>query len=292
MENTATRLALTALRSLRAGGIQRLGETLLDVYAPRLCCFCALPCRPIAAHDGADRAAFDAASAICSACFHALERNTDACPYCALPHSFGARCPECFEPRGLETRGPDLQRLKSRRLPCRVIAPFVYDANIAYFLRRWKFEKQRYLSDTAAIMLLNSTIDANLYDSALATPLHWQRHLLRGFNQSDDLLRAAARRSPELGSLHRRSRHAPRLRRCRATNKQSLAGRRERRRNLAGAFQVDGRFHGESVLIVDDVCTTGETARAMSRALLEAGAGEVTLLCLARTPSNLPVAAV
>ena len=118
----------------------------------------------------------------------------------------------------------------------------------------------------------------------MPTPLHWSRGLERGFNQSKDLLEAMAKKNALLREPLRRSRGAPRLIRCRATPKQSLATRAERQRNLAGAFRVRGHLGGKTVLIIDDVCTTGATAAAMTHALQDAGAGDVTLWCIARTP--------
>ena len=58
----------------------------------------------------------------------------------------------------------------------------------------------------------------------------------------------------------------------------------ERRRNVEGAFAVRGRggVAGRVVTVVDDVVTTGATARACARALVSAGAAEVRLLTVAR----------
>ncbi|MEE4279507.1 MAG: ComF family protein [Halieaceae bacterium] len=246
--------------------LQRVGSLLLDTYAPLLCLFCDLP---FDAGATSQQSCSASRAAICPDCFADLLRNGGACPHCALPDCHGALCPEC---------------LGSRRLPCRVLAPFVYDSNIAFLLRRWKYEGQRSLCETAAALLLIQHLDVTGDFVALATPLHWRRRMGRGFNQSEDLLSAAARRHSGLNAAQQRGRRGPQLRRCRATTKQSLIRRRERQRNLDTAFEVDGRFRGEHVFLVDDVCTTGETARAMTRALHRAGAGKVTLLCLARTP--------
>ncbi|MEM1187016.1 MAG: hypothetical protein AAGI72_00740 [Pseudomonadota bacterium] len=169
-------------------------------------------------------------------------------------------------------------------MPCRVIAPFIYDQAIAYLMRRWKFDKQRGLATIAAELALFSSNSCEVDQLILPMPLHWRRQLERGFNQSKDLLDAMAKRHPFLFKHRPRTRDAPRLTRCRATPKQSLATREERQRNLAGAFHVRGDLAGRPVLVIDDVCTTGATAAAVTHALHAAGAGPVTLWCVARTP--------
>ena len=56
----------------------------------------------------------------------------------------------------------------------------------------------------------------------------------------------------------------------------------DRADNVEGAFEAAGRLQGEAVLLVDDVLTTGATARAATAALRSAGAGRVEVLTLAR----------
>ncbi|WP_439106331.1 ComF family protein [Congregibacter sp.] len=162
-------------------------------------------------------------------------------------------------------------------------AAYEYDAALAYFMYRWKYIGEQRLSATAAKLLLNVDICIKNADIVLATPLHWQRQLRRGFNQSEDLLRAlCGLRS----SLEPTPKKIAKLSRHKATKAQARATRSERLENLSGAFTIQGNVSGCSVAIVDDVCTTGATGNAMARVLLDAGASEVHLYCLARTPSR------
>jgi predicted amidophosphoribosyltransferase len=75
-----------------------------------------------------------------------------------------------------------------------------------------------------------------------------------------------------------------------ATPSQAELGRRERQRNLRGAFMVAPAqrawLQGREVMLVDDVMTTGATAREAASTLLRAGAAAVDLWVLARTPPN------
>ena len=62
--------------------------------------------------------------------------------------------------------------------------------------------------------------------------------------------------------------------------------RKERRKNLKGAFEAKKSFSGMRVLLVDDVMTTGSTADECSRVLLRAGAEDVSVVTLARAKSD------
>jgi predicted amidophosphoribosyltransferase len=66
---------------------------------------------------------------------------------------------------------------------------------------------------------------------------------------------------------------------------QQALGKRARRANLRGAFACERDFAGARVAIVDDVFTTGSTVQAVAEVLLRAGAREVDVWVVARTPA-------
>ena len=113
-------------------------------------------------------------------------------------------------------------------------------------------------------------------DVVLPIPLHWWRRVKRGFNQSEYLSRAVAAR---LGIEHRPSW----LKRIRPTPSQTTLTPSARRTNLRGAFRAGRRatLAGQSVLLIDDVLTTGSTAHEAARALRAAGAARVCVAVLA-----------
>ncbi len=122
-------------------------------------------------------------------------------------------------------------------------------------------------------------------DTVVPVPLHPRRFRRRGFNQAWLLLRHwptfsdTPGRPP--GQLHFQK---AALVRCRSTRPQTGLGRQERLSNLEGAFAlapgttVDGR----TVLLVDDVMTTGTTVDECARVLRAAGARSVEVLTVAR----------
>lgn len=118
----------------------------------------------------------------------------------------------------------------------------------------------------------------------IPVPLHRSKYAERGFNQARALavhaLRALARSHPAWKLTL-----APRtLMRLRATGTQAGLTPRQRRRNVRGAFQVADAtaVKGRHVLLVDDILTTGATARAASKTLKRAGAATVWVATLAR----------
>lgn len=116
-------------------------------------------------------------------------------------------------------------------------------------------------------------------DIVVPVPLHRRRFFSRRFNQSAELARALVRLT-DLG-------YAPEaLVRQRVTRQQVGLGAREREANVRGAFTVPREkkavVEGRSVILVDDVYTTGATAKAATRALLRAGASAVDVLTFAR----------
>ncbi len=111
---------------------------------------------------------------------------------------------------------------------------------------------------------------------ALAVPLHPERVRARGFNQSELLATELSRRMG-LG------RPPGQLARTRATPPQVGHDRLWRQNNVRGAFSWQGPdLAGRSILIVDDVATTGATLEACADALKAGGAGSVIGAAVAR----------
>ncbi len=117
----------------------------------------------------------------------------------------------------------------------------------------------------------------NLPDLAMPVPMHWRRRIWQGYNHAGLLAGAvAAELDLPLGDE---------LVRVRNTPPQTSLSRTRRIENLHGAFGVTSKANltGATVLLVDDVTTTGATANEAARTLLEAGASKVILAVVAKT---------
>lgn len=142
------------------------------------------------------------------------------------------------------------------------------DQPLAPLFARWLSRAARPLLDEA--------------DAVVPVPLHPSRLLARRFNQAAEIARPLARAErldylPD--ALVRRTR----------TASQGGLGFRRRHQNVKGVFSVPdarrARLRGRHILLVDDVLTTGATAEACARALLDAGARAVDLAVVARVQS-------
>lgn len=66
----------------------------------------------------------------------------------------------------------------------------------------------------------------------------------------------------------------------------ALLNKEERRKNIKGLYDFRGTLKNQTVLLIDDIVTTGETLRACAAELKKAGAGEIYCLAIARTDVN------
>jgi ComF family protein len=138
-----------------------------------------------------------------------------------------------------------------------------------------KYGNLRVLSPLMASLMVES-LEGAPFDVIVPVPLHPRRERNRGYNQAELLARGIA---AEVG-VYCESNCLARMRNTPA--QVGLEGMEARRSNVANAFQARRRFDGQSVLVVDDVCTTGATLEACGLALKAAGAIAVRGIVFAR----------
>lgn len=159
-------------------------------------------------------------------------------------------------------------------------AVWVYGPPVDAVIRGLKFERLEYLGSHLAEELAERfRRELEVGDCVVAVPLHWRRRWTRGFNQARAIAEplAAILKVPMIPALTRR----------RATPPQSALDRKARLQSPRGAFRPRRgcRLAGRTVLLVDDVVTTGATLDAAARALLQGGASKVVAIAVARTPA-------
>ncbi|MFA5591652.1 MAG: ComF family protein [Lysobacteraceae bacterium] len=202
---------------------------------------------------------------LCRACIGALPKNDSRCSRCALP--LPAPAPDC----GACLREPP--PFSS------AVAPWIYQDALAELVPRFKFHRDLACGRVLAELALQALRDWPGWHGVqqmVPMPLHRDRLARRGYNQALELARP-------LAHAHRLSLRPDLLQRCRATAAQTELDAAARRRNLRGAFDA-AALDGATVLLVDDVITTGATVREAAKTLLRAGAAEVRVLALARAP--------
>jgi ComF family protein len=212
----------------------------------------------------------DEAILFCRACLADFQRVTSPlCPVCGMP--FVSRvgedhlCEECLRKRPFyEAAG----------------AAYLYEGALMEAIHRFKYGSKSFLADSLGPLLAQFAQswlkESNEY-LTIPVPLHAKRLRERGFNQSLLLARHVSEQlNTELDFLA--------LRRIRYTSPQTGLGKDDRRKNVRRAFEImnSKAVKGKTVLLVDDVFTTGNTLNECARALKKSGCNKVFCLVLAR----------
>lgn len=166
-----------------------------------------------------------------------------------------------------------------KNIPCVVAYP--YSGDVRRSMLRFKFGGERqnasFYAERLAEQLIRFCPKAS-FDAVVPVPISAERMKKRGYNQSGLIARHVAAR---LGIPCENS-----LEKTRDNPEQHRLKREERRKNVKGAYRVSAvRAAGKSILLVDDIVTTGATLKECAEVLLSAGAKEV--VCAAIAESSL-----
>jgi ComF family protein len=232
---------------------RQLSDAALDLLFPPRCVVCRRPGELLCRR--------------CAQAFPALEEPL--CAICSVPVRGGDLCPKCR---------------RSRPVYGRVISAFDYRDGVRKAIHALKYDKKPDLAGLLVAELCQVVgPPGEKVDALCGVPMTEERRLERGYNHADLLAQALARQwnLPLLpgGALSRIGGSARQV--------ELDAG--ARRENVRGAFLADaGVVAGLTVMIVDDVCTTGATLEACAGALLAAGADRPLGVTLARTLPREP----
>lgn len=230
--------------------------SLLNIFFPPQC----LGCETIVPNHGT----------LCAACWNEVPFiSTPICACCGLPLEMAVDeftiCGECLREH------PPYSRAR---------AAFVYNDKSRLLVMKLKYQDDLHLAPIFAGWLAKA--GKNLIaasDIIIPVPLYWRRMVSRRYNQSLLLARGLSRHTglPLLADGLKRTRH---------TEKQAGLTRPQRLKNVQGAFAVAEKniplVKNKTILLIDDVMTSGATIHACTNALLKAGASQVNVLTLAR----------
>lgn len=154
-----------------------------------------------------------------------------------------------------------------------VIAVFKYSGMVKEAIKRYKFSNKASYYKTFSSLLaegIKKMTNYRRFDIIMSVPLYKYKQTLRGFNQSLLISRTL---SKELGIPD----YSNWITRTKNTGTQSLLSKNKRFSNVNNAFKVTDILgvKGKSILIIDDILTTGYTINECCRALKEAGASVV-----------------
>jgi ComF family protein len=227
--------------------LARLGRAAVDLVFPPRCALCGR-----------------GGPFLCVECSSSLPRALPPrCRRCWRPVPAGEPCPDC------RSRASALDSVRSA---------FLYQGPARNLVHALKYDGQTALAEPmTALMEAELREQSAGIDLVVPVPLFAWRRRTRGYNQSALLAR-------EIGKLLAVPVAENALRRLRNTPPQvRIASAGERRSNVRGAFACqDARVAGRSILLVDDVTTTGATLEACAAPLKAAGASCVGALTFAR----------
>jgi ComF family protein len=152
-----------------------------------------------------------------------------------------------------------------------------YREGLERLLVAFKFERHDFLDGPLASLLVRRWRgwEQRTFDAVVAVPMHPRKLRRRGYNQAELLARRFARVSG-LPLLARG------LRKVRENEAQSTLQREARTANVRRVFAAAAPVAAKSIILIDDICTTGATLRACAKALRDEGATRVVALTVAR----------
>lgn len=183
------------------------------------------------------------------------------CDICGLPRDQAGVCDACLTDR------PHFRALR---------AWAVFDEPVQTALHKLKYRRDISMGDSLALQMMTFVKDLNWQiDMIVPIPLGRQRLKERGYNQVAMIAKPLA--------LGLNIRYAPNeLVRRKETRSQVGLTRAERKANMHQAFQAGAGVIGKTILVMDDVSTTGSTLSSSAEALSSSGAKDVYALTVAR----------
>ena len=220
----------------------------LDLFFPTFCVACK---KPVAHQD----------NHICEECLQSIKISTEKCSICSGLLEAG-KCIFCSERKVYIDKN---------------ICCFDYEGAIKNLMAGYKFRGHKRISKVFSTLFINSVVDMPKADIITWVPMTKKKVWKRGYNQSQVLAK-------ELGKQYRLK-----YLKLLDESKEALVQRElniaERFFNILGRYTVlnKSRVLGKSIILIDDVFTTGATINECARVLKEAGAEKIFSITIARS---------
>ncbi len=222
-------------------------ELVIDAVFPKNCVSC-----------GAEGSYF------CESCFLSIKRyDQKSCLFCASPSVQSAYCSICSR----KVHADDI-----------LIPAYYDDPSVKKLVRAFKFSFVRQLSQPLGRLMAAKLSESGTISHALAVPvpLYPRRLRWRGFNQAEEL-------AVQVACLVKMEINKDGLTRTKQGKAQSGLKQDMRSENIKGAFRWSGgQLNGKTIILVDDVVTTGSTLEECARILKSCGADKVIGLVAAK----------
>lgn len=242
--------------NLKANFFCDIGNIILNLIYPPVCCFCGTRLSPL-------NRIF-----VCDECANSLPycRKVNRCTHCGKPIADGSLCSHCSLTKS---------NLKG------MTAPFVYDGCAKSAVIAFKREQNAMNAKTLSLYvseMIKYDFGGVEFDCVVSAPPRKDRMKSEKYDQAAQLARHVARRLslPYFKNI---------LYQKEETKKQSTLSTDERFNNVFGKFAAVGsnRVKDKTVLVIDDVCTTGATFEECARVLKECGAYRIYAASVATT---------
>lgn len=204
----------------------------------------------------------------CDAALPRLSREPFLCRCCALPLTSDASlCGKCLQK-------PPAFRQSS--------IAFRYEHPLDHLIHQFKYRHQLSSGKLLARLLAENCRHSERPDFLVPVPIHWRKRWQRGFNQSELMAYWVGEHLdiPVLSACQQEHYH----------HSQKGLSRAQRLKNLRASFSIKPAYsltiRAAKIALLDDVVTTTATARTLSELLLNAGAKQVDVWALARTPDH------
>lgn len=206
---------------------------------------------------------------LCNQCINGINYIKPLyCQLCGIPLPYGgAHCYNCLH-------------LEKRIYYEYIRGVCVYDGVIKKCIQLFKYHNKDYLSEFLGSLLVNyikSDEELSYIDIIVPVPLHCYKKIFRGYNQSELLAKIVAKKINKtlvVNNLYRKKNTQPQVK----------LNRNLRIKNVENAFAIKNSsvFENKIILVIDDVCTTGETINQCAKVLIKSKARKVYGLTVAR----------